>query len=682
MVGRAREKALFLELLEQSPSSPKLINMYGIAGIGKTALLDFYRDSAVNAGAIVIHLDGERVQPTPRGLCDQIYRELKLPLYAGADEEEMLEGCLAALRDAAMAKRLVILIDAYERLDIMDSWLRDSLLKGLLLSSFLLVIAGRTSLSERWLLSPLWRQMLVRMPLQELDRNEVGLYARSNGIADSEMIQRLYTFSKGHPMMLSLATFIAQQGLPEGEGFRDDDSVPYLVEQWMREVPDEAMRALIEAAAILRHFNQDSLSRVLGFDVTGSEFHRLIKYSFVRRVDDGYTVYFLMREAVCRDLLLRAPQRYARLRESGLRLYYQRLLACQPIAASSREAIELMYYMGDALVRAFMEAFDLVPRHYSKVGHEALSELEGYVIRRREEAQEQVMLLHDPHSGTTFDFSLTPEQGCLTLVKLDFEALLDLDCEAVRVMRNEEGRIIGLAVVIPIHEGTLPYLLQAHRSKAYFGSLTAEELEKLAVPASQRAGWFIETIDAEQFSDASQQTAIGHLLHALIFSGELIIESPVPLPYFIDTHRSLGFETAPQVTHYEYDGVTPASTFVLDLRGEKLLAYIHRMMRQTGYADLLRELQEENEESHARDEGRAAAGPAGDPIMARGDITDREKEVAKLLEQGLTNMEIAAKLFISEATVKKHMKSMLVKLGAANRTQLLIKLLEGKKRAL
>ncbi|MEV5026171.1 response regulator transcription factor [Paenibacillus sp. LPE1-1-1.1] len=42
----------------------------------------------------------------------------------------------------------------------------------------------------------------------------------------------------------------------------------------------------------------------------------------------------------------------------------------------------------------------------------------------------------------------------------------------------------------------------------------------------------------------------------------------------------------------------------------------------------------------------------------------------------MTNLEIAARLYLSEATVKKHMKSMMTKLNAANRTQLLKRLLE------
>jgi DNA-binding NarL/FixJ family response regulator len=63
------------------------------------------------------------------------------------------------------------------------------------------------------------------------------------------------------------------------------------------------------------------------------------------------------------------------------------------------------------------------------------------------------------------------------------------------------------------------------------------------------------------------------------------------------------------------------------------------------------------------------------PLTARpaaGDITDREREVLLQVAQGLSNREIADKLFISEKTVKTHISSLLSKLNLDDRTQLAI----------
>jgi DNA-binding NarL/FixJ family response regulator len=50
-------------------------------------------------------------------------------------------------------------------------------------------------------------------------------------------------------------------------------------------------------------------------------------------------------------------------------------------------------------------------------------------------------------------------------------------------------------------------------------------------------------------------------------------------------------------------------------------------------------------------------------------LTDRELEVLACLGEGLSNAQIAARLFLSEATVKGYVSRMLDKLGCANRTQ-------------
>jgi DNA-binding NarL/FixJ family response regulator len=50
-------------------------------------------------------------------------------------------------------------------------------------------------------------------------------------------------------------------------------------------------------------------------------------------------------------------------------------------------------------------------------------------------------------------------------------------------------------------------------------------------------------------------------------------------------------------------------------------------------------------------------------------LTDRELEVLACLGEGLSNAQIAARLYLSEATVKGYVSRMLDKLGCANRTQ-------------
>jgi ATP/maltotriose-dependent transcriptional regulator MalT len=54
-------------------------------------------------------------------------------------------------------------------------------------------------------------------------------------------------------------------------------------------------------------------------------------------------------------------------------------------------------------------------------------------------------------------------------------------------------------------------------------------------------------------------------------------------------------------------------------------------------------------------------------------LTARELEVVRLIAQGRSNTEIAAELFVSDATVKTHINHIFSKLGARDRSQVIIK---------
>ena len=67
--------------------------------------------------------------------------------------------------------------------------------------------------------------------------------------------------------------------------------------------------------------------------------------------------------------------------------------------------------------------------------------------------------------------------------------------------------------------------------------------------------------------------------------------------------------------------------------------------------------------------GRVAGRQTLPSSLLTDKLTPREVDVLRLLAQGLTNTEIAGRLYISEGTVRNHVSLILSKLDVPSRTQ-------------
>jgi DNA-binding CsgD family transcriptional regulator len=147
--------------------------------------------------------------------------------------------------------------------------------------------------------------------------------------------------------------------------------------------------------------------------------------------------------------------------------------------------------------------------------------------------------------------------------------------------------------------------------------------------------------------------------------------------------RSEAYVVAPMIRGDRVIGLLHADRFPVVDRHLDVLDRDLLWTFATGLADLveraaargLRGGQSWHAEPEPADEAPAAVGPAAvspssGPLTL---LTSREHEVLALLAEGASNATIASRLVISEATVKSHVRHILRKLRAANRTEAVIR---------
>ncbi len=70
------------------------------------------------------------------------------------------------------------------------------------------------------------------------------------------------------------------------------------------------------------------------------------------------------------------------------------------------------------------------------------------------------------------------------------------------------------------------------------------------------------------------------------------------------------------------------------------------------------------------------ANSAAEGLRSAPRLTAREAEIVGLVAEGLSNPEIAARLFIGESTVKTHLLHVFEKLEVSDRTRAVIRAME------
>lgn len=416
-VGRGEELATLLQLLEDR--SPFVTHVYGIGGIGKSTLLNVFADEARRRNAVVLKFDCREIEPSERGFL----RELSAGM--GAEVQTPAE---AASRLERLGARVVIALDTYEVLRLLDTWLRRVFAPSLP-ENVRLLLCGREPPVAAWMVTPGWQGFFKSIRLGPLVEAEATDLLINSGLSHGDA-SRINAFARGHPLALTLAAAAVLER-PDLR-FREIASqhvISVLTRMYLDDVPDEHTRQVLTAASVLRRCTRSLLGAMLP-DAAPQDLHdRLARLPFVASGSDGLIVHDSVRQVIAASLKTSDPGLYRHYRRAAWNQLRREL--------QSADHSEVWRYTADMLYM-----------------------IEEPVIREAFFPSDQQPFAVDP--------ALPEHQGIISAIVEACEggqaAALLAQCWALapqtfRVIRDRDGQVAGFYIVFEANELD-PFLLQ------------------------------------------------------------------------------------------------------------------------------------------------------------------------------------------------------------------------------
>ncbi|MEM7820574.1 MAG: tetratricopeptide repeat protein, partial [Candidatus Aenigmatarchaeota archaeon] len=224
---------------------------------------------------------------------------------------------LADMAKAAGKWRLVLMLDTFEQIAALSDWTRE--MAQQLPPNVLLVIAGRVvpDWDRAW---PGWMagaRVEELKPMTEADMRELvrRYYATlCGGEPDPKQVEAIIAFARGLPIVVTSAVQLwVKYGIEDFQIVKPE-VVANLVDCLMEGVPKDLVPAL-EAAAIVRWFDQPILRAVMGQEDVRKEYEELRRFPFVRPRAEGLALHDTVREIMDENLRVQDAGRHRELHE-------------------------------------------------------------------------------------------------------------------------------------------------------------------------------------------------------------------------------------------------------------------------------------------------------------------------------------------------------------------------------
>jgi DNA-binding CsgD family transcriptional regulator len=594
LVGRAEERARLAALL--APAGPAAVFVHGPGGIGKTALVT---GTLASLPLTAVTLEGRQVEPTVPGALAALGTALGVPAPSSAP---------AAARAIADTGTDVLVIDSFERLNLLDGWIRNELISALP-ASVTVVLVGRRGPNVAWRTAPGWRSLLAELVLGPMTADEVDLLLAAHGVGGDDAA-RIRAFARGHPLavVVTAEALARRPGLVLGSG-APADAVEELFSVIVDDLPLPE-RGTVEAVSVLRRVTMPLLAAVVDGQDVEEAWRTLRSLPFTTTTAAGLELSGVAAPVLLEALELRDPLRVRGLRARAA----QSIVDSLAVGLDWQSTADLLHLVQNPLIR----------NAYAPPGM-----LQHPVERARAEDRDEIVAIARKFTGED-SARLTARWWTMRR-------------ETFSIVRGGSGGVAGFSVTatlgdpsdVPLEDPAI--------------AAVADHLRRDPMPADARAvvfRWALGSRHGEQPTPEVAGLVVDlkrtylELRATLRRVYTVVAEWPVAAPVL----QTMGFDPLAEVAV----GDRPFVLARLDFGPGGVDAWIGRHVL-------------------AEQLPPPSASPADRPLLLT--LTAREQEVIALLAEGMTNVQLAQALFISERTANRHVSNIFTKLGVHNRTQ-------------
>ena len=439
------------------------------------------------------------------------------------------------------------------------------------------VISGRRPLGMAW---SLWQPVVRSIVLSGFEPEAGSRYLSLRGIGP-DLAAEITRVAGGIPLALSLAADMAtQRGVREFSAAAEWHlAVRTLVEHLLRDVGDQDLRILLEAAAVLRQFDEELLAAAAQKEDITAAFAALCRLSFVRPAQHGLTLHDEVRRILIEDLRWRRPEHLIELRRRAWRHYRRRMRESPPQAWMIADELHLS---GNDLVQAML-------LQESETGMAW-----GERARPRDLPEILQILQAFTSTGSSLPDAPTPEEVDSGFVG----SLLNHPAARVTMARERDGRSTAYGFVLPICRQTMDLLPPSGALRRLVErTSSAAEIANLPDDCEDSSIYIFSTIaHTAELGREATAALVQDVLHALLAGGKYL--ACTASAQYAEVLHAFGFsKVASGLGPSAFDPDKQLDAFALDLRLVGVEAWIDSIIggrplpRQLTLEDLGAEVQ-------------------------------------------------------------------------------------------